>query len=74
MALAARDEGATLTVDLDRQEITAPNGETTPFDVDPFRKDCLLGGLDEIGLTLQKAPAIAAFEERHKASQPWLFR
>jgi 3-isopropylmalate/(R)-2-methylmalate dehydratase small subunit len=74
MALASREGGATLTVDLERQEITAPNGETMPFDVDPFRKDCLLGGLDEIGLTLQKAPAIAAFEERHKASQPWLFR
>jgi 3-isopropylmalate/(R)-2-methylmalate dehydratase small subunit len=44
------------------------------FEVDAFRKSCLLGGLDEIGLTLQKAPFIAAFEERHKASQPWLFR
>ncbi|HYN39407.1 MAG TPA: 3-isopropylmalate dehydratase small subunit [Rhodospirillales bacterium] len=74
MALAARDEGATLTVDLERQEITAPDGTTIPFAVDPFRKICLLGGLDEIGLTLQKAPSIAAFEQRHKASQPWLFR
>ncbi len=74
MALAAGEGGATLSVDLERQEITAPDGATMPFDVDPFRKSCLLGGLDEIGLTLQKAPAIAAFEERHKASQPWLFR
>ncbi|HSO43130.1 MAG TPA: 3-isopropylmalate dehydratase small subunit [Rhodospirillales bacterium] len=75
MALAARDEGATLTVDLERQEITAPgDGTTMPFEVDPFRKSCLLGGLDEIGLTLQKATSIAAFEQRHKASQPWLFR
>ena len=74
MALAARDEGATLTVDLERQEIAAPDGTTIPFEVDSFRKSCLLGGLDEIGLTLQKAPSIAAFEQRHKASQPWLFR
>ena len=74
MALAARPEGAVLTVDLERQEIAAPDGVAMAFEVDPFRKSCLLGGLDEIGLTLQKAPSIAAFEERHKASQPWLFR
>ena len=74
MALATREGGATLSVDLERQEIAVADGATMPFDVDPFRKSCLLGGLDEIGLTLQKAPAIAAFEERHKASQPWLFR
>jgi 3-isopropylmalate/(R)-2-methylmalate dehydratase small subunit len=65
--------GATLTVDLERQEVIAPDGVTMPFEVDSFRKSCLLGGLDEIGLTLQKAPAIDAFEQRHKASQPWLF-
>jgi 3-isopropylmalate/(R)-2-methylmalate dehydratase small subunit len=74
MALAGRPEGAVLSVDLDRQEITKPDGGAIPFEVDPFRKSCLLGGLDEIGLTLQKAPFIVAFEERHKASQPWLFR
>ncbi len=74
MALAARPEGAVLSVDLERQEITGPDGRVMAFEVDPFRKSCLLGGLDEIGLTLQKAPLIAAFEERHKASQPWLFR
>ena len=55
MALAGRPEGAVLSVDLDRQEITKPDGGAIPFDVDPFRKSCLLGGLDEIGLTLQKA-------------------
>ena len=74
MALATREGGATLSVDLERQEIAVADGATMPFDVDPFHRSCLLGGLDEIGLTLQKAPAIAAFEERHKASQPWLFR
>jgi 3-isopropylmalate/(R)-2-methylmalate dehydratase small subunit len=74
MALASRPEGAVLSVDLERQEITGPDGRVMAFEVDPFRKSCLLGGLDEIGLTLQKAPLIAAFEERHKASQPWLFR
>jgi 3-isopropylmalate/(R)-2-methylmalate dehydratase small subunit len=74
MALAARPEGAVLSVDLERQEIAGPDGRAMRFEVDAFRKSCLLGGLDEIGLTLQKAPFIAAFEERHKASQPWLFR
>jgi 3-isopropylmalate/(R)-2-methylmalate dehydratase small subunit len=66
--------GQTFMVDLERQEIATPDGAVIPFDVDPFRKSCLLGGLDEIGLTLQKAAAIEAFERRHEAACPWLFR
>ena len=60
-------------VDLDRQEIRAPDGSVVLFEVDPFRKDCLLHGLDDIGLTLQKAAAIAAFEARQRAEHPWLY-
>jgi 3-isopropylmalate/(R)-2-methylmalate dehydratase small subunit len=73
--LAQADNGAnaTFTVDLEQQTITAPDGSVTPFEVDPFRRHCLLNGLDDIGLTLQKADAIAAFEARQKAEQPWLF-
>ncbi|MBL8658193.1 MAG: 3-isopropylmalate dehydratase small subunit [Rhodospirillales bacterium] len=72
MAIAERG-GETLSVDLERQEIACPDGTTIPFDVDPFRKACLLGGLDEIGLTLQKATAIDAFEQEHRTRHPWLF-
>ncbi len=60
-------------VDLERQEIRAPDGSVVLFEVDPFRKDCLLHGLDDIGLTLQKAAAIAAFEARQRAEHPWLY-
>ncbi len=69
---ARRGANATVTVDLDKQEIRGPDGGCIRFDVDPFRKHCLLGGLDDIGLTLQKADRIAAFESRRQASQPWL--
>lgn len=60
-------------VDLERQEIRAPDGSVVLFEVDPFRKDCLLHGLDDVGLTLQKAAAIAAFEARQRAEHPWLY-
>jgi 3-isopropylmalate/(R)-2-methylmalate dehydratase small subunit len=59
---------------LPEQRIIGPEGEHIGFAVDPFHKACLLGGLDEIGLTLQKAHAIEAFETRQRASQPWLYR
>ncbi len=66
-------EGAVFTVDLETQEITRPDGGVVRFDVDPFRKHCLLNGLDEIALTLDKAAAIDAFEAGQRARQPWLF-
>lgn len=66
-------EGYRLTVDLDAQTVTRPDGVQYRFEVDAFRKHCLLNGLDDIGLTLQEREAIAAFEARHRAAQPWLF-
>jgi len=69
---AARGANATVTVDLEAQEITGPDGGTIHFDVDPFRKHCLIGGLDDIGLTLQKADKIEAYESKAKAERPWL--
>lgn len=68
-----RQEGFSLTIDLVQQTIVRPNGQTLKFDVDPFRKKCLLSGLDEIGLTLQDADAIRAFETRWRQHSPWLF-
>jgi 3-isopropylmalate/(R)-2-methylmalate dehydratase small subunit len=66
--------GFRLTIDLARQAVAYPDGSRTfRFEVDPFRKHCLLNGLDEIGLTLRHADRIRAFEERRKAEQPWLF-
>ncbi|HYE52519.1 MAG TPA: 3-isopropylmalate dehydratase small subunit [Azospirillaceae bacterium] len=71
----AADNGAnaTFTVDLERQEIATPDGERVKFDVEPFRRHCLLNGLDDIGLTLQQATAIDGYEARQQASQPWLW-
>ncbi|MBU0724969.1 MAG: 3-isopropylmalate dehydratase small subunit [Alphaproteobacteria bacterium] len=63
---------ARITVDLEKQEITRPNGEIIAFEVDSFRKHCLINGLDDIGLTLQKDSKIAGYEEKLKLSQPWL--
>ena len=68
---ASRGANAVVTVDLEKQEITGPDGGTITFDIDPFRKHCLVNGLDDIGLTLQKDAKIAAFEEARKVSQPW---
>ncbi|MBI1395367.1 MAG: 3-isopropylmalate dehydratase small subunit [Betaproteobacteria bacterium] len=65
--------GYQLTVDLVRQKVVAPGGQEFGFEIDAFRKHCLVEGLDEIGLTLQRADEIRAFEERHKAAQPWQF-
>ncbi len=66
-------EGYQLTVDLETQTITTPSGEEIQFDVDQFRKHCLLNGLDDIGLTLQHVDDIKAYEERRKQEAPWLF-
>ncbi|HUW26319.1 MAG TPA: 3-isopropylmalate dehydratase small subunit [Gallionella sp.] len=64
--------GYRLNVDLERQIITAPDGTVYPFEVDAFRKHCLLNGLDDIGLTLQHVDEIREFEAKHRAAQPWL--
>ncbi|MFG1343799.1 3-isopropylmalate dehydratase small subunit [Xanthobacter autotrophicus DSM 431] len=69
---ADRGANATLTVDLEAQEIRGPDGGVVTFDIDPFRKRCLLEGLDDIGLTLEKAPAIASYEASKGAERPWL--
>jgi 3-isopropylmalate/(R)-2-methylmalate dehydratase small subunit len=66
-------EGYQLTVDLAAQTVTTPSGEAFGFDVDEFRKHCLLNGLDDIGLTLQESDSIRAYEEKRKAAAPWLF-
>jgi 3-isopropylmalate/(R)-2-methylmalate dehydratase small subunit len=68
---AARGANATLTVDLERQEIRGPDGGLIRFDIDPFRKHCLLNGLDNIGLTLEKRDLIEAFEEKAQTARPW---
>lgn len=65
--------GYSLTIDLAAQTVTTPDGETIEFDIDAFRKDCLLEGLDEIGLTLQKRNTIEQYEKARKQSAPWLF-
>jgi len=65
--------GYSLDIDLDQQTITRPDGKKISFEIDGFRKHCLLNGLDDIGLTLQKADVIKAFEAKRKAEQPWLF-
>jgi 3-isopropylmalate/(R)-2-methylmalate dehydratase small subunit len=69
----AAQDGYQVTVDLAAQTVTTPKGATFTFTVDPFRKDCLLNGLDSIGLSLQHEPAIAAYEARRKTEAPWLF-
>ena len=68
---AKRGANATLTIDLETQEIRGPDGGVIRFDIDPFRKHCLLNGLDDIGLTLQKADKISAFETRAASARPW---
>jgi len=66
-------EGYKLNIDLSAQTITTPAGEVHPFEVDAFRKHCLLNGLDDIGLTMQQQDKIKAFELKHQQAQPWLF-
>ncbi len=69
---AERGANAVVTVDLEKQEVTGPDGGTIHFDVDPFRKHCLLNGLDDVGLTLEKVAKIDDYEARRKQEQPWL--
>ena len=73
MEVAERGSNATLSIDLEAQEISDPDGNVISFEIDPFRKHCLLNGLDDIGLTMQKAKAIDNFESSQRASQPWLY-
>ncbi len=68
---AERGANATLSIDLEAQEIRGPDGGVIRFDIDPFRKHCLLNGLDNIGLTLEKEQAIKAFESRDVVARPW---
>ena len=68
---AERGANATLTIDLPNQEIRGPDGGLIKFDLDPFRKHCLLNGLDDIGLTMEKAKSISAYEKKTAQSRPW---
>lgn len=69
----AANEGYAMDVDLASQQITTPDGSSIAFDVDSFRKHCLLNGLDDIALTLEDAEAIKNFEQGHQQKAPWLF-
>ncbi|MFO1143988.1 MAG: 3-isopropylmalate dehydratase small subunit [Amaricoccus sp.] len=69
---AERGANAVVSVDLENQVITGPDGGRVAFEIDPFRKHCLLNGLDDIGLTMEKAASIDAFEARRAAEAPWL--
>ena len=70
---AKRGANAIITIDLEKQEITGPDGGRIHFDVDPFRKHCLLNGLDDIGLTMEKAESIDSFEARDRMARPWMW-
>jgi len=72
-AQVAAMPGYRLKIDLAAQTVTRPDGKVLGFDVDPFRKECLLNGWDDIGLTLRHADEIKAFEAKRRAEQPWLF-
>ncbi len=69
---ASRGTNAVVSIDLEKQEITGPDGGTIHFEIDAFRKHCLLNGLDDIGLTLDKAARIDDYEAKQKHQQPWL--
>ena len=69
---ADRGSNATLSIDLPNQEIRGPDGGTVKFDLDPFRKHCLLNGLDDIALSLEKISSIDSFEKKQASAQPWL--
>ena len=68
---ARRGANATMTIDLPGQEIRGPDGGVVKFEIDPFRKHCLLEGLDDIGLTLVEAPAIQSYEQKAATNRPW---
>ena len=69
---ANRGSNATVSIDLEKQEIRGPDGGVITFEIDPFRKHCLMNGLDNIGLTLEKSQAIKAFEDKAATARPWL--
>ena len=69
---AERGSNATLSIDLETQEIRGPDGGVVKFDIDPFRKHCMLNGLDDIGLTMTKAKALDVYESARKAERPWM--
>ncbi|MBT3395650.1 MAG: 3-isopropylmalate dehydratase small subunit [Alphaproteobacteria bacterium] len=71
MEEASKGANHTFTIDLPGQRIIRPGGEEIAFEVDPFRKECLLNGLDDIGLTLKRSEKISAFEDNQRAAQPW---
>ena len=73
MAVAGDAENPELTVDLENQKINAPNGVSYDFEIDTFLKECLLEGLDDIGLTMQKDTNISEFEDKQQLTQPWLY-
>ncbi|MBX3517558.1 MAG: 3-isopropylmalate dehydratase small subunit [Rhodospirillales bacterium] len=73
-ALVSQQPEVAITADLTAQTVDAPGLAPMRFEIDPFRKHCLLHGLDDIGLTMQKAAAIDSFEGRQRAQYPWLFR
>src|SRR5919201_1587833 len=70
---ARKGANAVLTIDLEKQTISRPDGEVIHFDIDPFRKHCLVNGLDDIGLTEQKAADIGAYEAKSRTTRPWVF-
>jgi len=70
---AKKGANAVLTIDLESQTISRPDGEKVSFEIDPFRKHCLMNGLDDIGLTQQKAGAIRSYEEKSRLARPWLW-
>jgi 3-isopropylmalate/(R)-2-methylmalate dehydratase small subunit len=72
-ALVGATPGCRLLIDLERQQVIRPDGQALPFAVDAFRKECLLNGWDDIGLTLRHADLIKAFEDQRRIEQPWLF-
>jgi 3-isopropylmalate/(R)-2-methylmalate dehydratase small subunit len=69
---AERGANATISIDLKAQEIRGPDGGCLKFEIDPFQKHCLLNGLDDIGLTMEKKTAIDAFEKKAAGARPWL--
>ena len=71
-AMLAANPGAEMTIDLPAQTVTSPDGSVDPFEIDPFRKECLLAGVDEIDLTLRYERDIAAYEARQREETPWL--
>ncbi len=69
---AEKGANARMTIDLDAQTVTSSDGEVFSFDVDPFRKHCLMNGLDDIGLTMEKSASIDAFEAKAQSERPWV--